>query len=89
MASYSLVRMFYMRNITGRRIQTARKLQNLTQEDLAIKLQIAGLRHTRNTIAKIESGFRQVTDVELNMIAKALNVQVGWFFVEEDSSADH
>jgi transcriptional regulator with XRE-family HTH domain len=76
--------MFHMRNITGRRIQAARQAKNLTQNELAIKLQMLGFTHTRNTIAKIENGFRQVTDIELRAIATALEVSVAWLFEEED-----
>lgn len=77
-----------MRNITGQRIQQARKQQHLTQADLATKLQIAGLAHTRNTIAKIEAGIRQVSDVELAALARALDVRVGWFFEDSDDDAN-
>lgn len=76
--------MFYMRNIVGRRIQLARHSNNITQEELAIKLQFLGLRHTRNTIAKIENGFRQVTDIEIKAIATVLNIPVDWLFQDDE-----
>lgn len=69
-----------MRNITGKNIQKIRKINNLTQQELAIKLQIAGLNHTRMTIAKIENGYRQVTDIELQKLADVLEVSVCDFF---------
>ena len=69
-----------MQNITGKNIQSIRKNKNLTQEDLAIRHQIHGLGHTRSTIAKIENGLRRVTDIELQVIAKALEVSVDVFF---------
>lgn len=72
--------MLCMQNITGKNIQSIRKNKNLTQEDLAIRLQIHGLGHTRSTIAKIENGLRRVTDIELQVIAKALEVSVDVFF---------
>ena len=81
--------MFCMRNITGQNIQTARKLRNLTQEELAIRLQIAGMKHTRNTIAKIENGFRQVTDIELKAIADVMNIPISSLFIEVGISAGH
>lgn len=74
--------MFHMRNIIGQRIQEARQLNKLTQEDLAVKLQILGLPHTRNTIAKIESGFRQITDIEIKAISEVLGVSIDWLFEE-------
>jgi DNA-binding XRE family transcriptional regulator len=88
-AILNIRRMFYMRNITGTRIKLARKSAGLTQEALAIRLQILGLKHTRNTIAKIENGFREVNDIELKAIAEALDFSVGWFFEEKDGSANH
>lgn len=54
----------------------------LTQEDLAISLQMRGLNHTRNTVAKIESGVRQVTDIEVKLIAEVLGVSVSALFEE-------
>lgn len=72
--------MFCMRNITGKNIQATRKDKKLTQEELAIQLQIHGLNHTRTTIAKIENGFRQITDVELLAIANVLDVPISTFF---------
>jgi transcriptional regulator with XRE-family HTH domain len=76
--------MFHMRNITGSQIRLARQSNKLTQEELAARLQILGFGHTRNTIAKIESGIRQVTDVELKAFAQALSVNIGWFFQEHN-----
>ena len=72
-----------MQNITGKNIQSIRKNKNLTQEDLAIQLQIHGLGHTRSTIAKIENGLRRVTDIELQVMAKALEVSVDVFFEDD------
>jgi len=77
--------MCHMRNITGPRIRLARHRQHLTQEDLAVRLQLAGLNHSRNTIAKIESGVMQLTDIELRIIADALGISVSWLFEETDN----
>jgi len=71
-----------MRNIIGRHIQFARNSKNITQEDLAVKLQVLGFKHTRNTIAKIENGFRQITDIEIKAIADVLDVPIDWLFQE-------
>lgn len=76
--------MFCMRNITGKQIASARKSKNLTQEELAIKLQILGLHHTRNTIAKIENGIRQITDIELKTISDVLEVPISCLFETEE-----
>ncbi len=45
-------------------------------------MQIHGLRFERVTISKIEIGYREVTDVEVAAIAKALDVSIAWLFGE-------
>lgn len=72
--------MFSMRNIVGVRVKQARSLneKKITQADLAAKLQLVGWEIDRVGIAKIEGGFRQVTDIEVKNLAKALNVSVSW-----------
>jgi len=68
------------RNIIGERVRLARVRAKppITQTDLAARLQIEGLRIERVTISKIETGYREVTDVEAVAIAKALGVTVSW-----------
>jgi len=56
----------------------------ITQADLAARLQIEGLRLERVTISKIETGYREVTDVETVAIAKALGVTVSWLLGESE-----
>jgi len=56
----------------------------ITQADLAARLQIEGLRLERVTISKIETGYREVTDVETVAIAKALGVTVNWLLGESE-----
>ena len=56
----------------------------ITQTDLAARLQIEGLRLERVTISKIETGYREVTDVETVAIAKVLGVTVSWLLGESE-----
>ena len=56
----------------------------VTQADLAARLQIEGLRLERVTISKIETGYREVTDMETVAIAKALGVTVSWLLGESE-----
>lgn len=72
------------RNIIGERVRLARERTKplITQADLAARLQIGGLRLERVTISKIETGYREVTDVETVAIAKALSVTVSWLLGE-------
>ena len=62
-------------NISGERIKSARTKAKLTQDQLAARLQVAGL---QMAISRIESGKRLVPDFELPIIAEALNVSTDW-----------
>ena len=72
------------RNIIGAKIKQARNNANppVTQKDLAARLQLEGLRFERVTISKIETGYREVTDVEIAAIAKSLGVTISSLFGE-------
>ena len=74
------------RNIIGKRVRLARERAKplITQADLAARLQIEGLSLERVTISKIETGYREVTDVEAVAIAKALGVTVSWLLSESE-----
>jgi len=74
------------RNIIGERVRLARERAKplITQADLAARLQVEGLRLERVTISKIETGYREVTDVEAMAIAKTLGVTVGWLLGETE-----
>ena len=71
-------------NIIGGRVKLARmrRKTRMTQRELAEKLQLQGWDAERVVVAKIEVGIRQVTDKELVMLAKALNVSVSWLIGE-------
>lgn len=63
-------------NICGQRIKNIRQsLQHKTsQRTFAEMLQMEGLDVDKNTIQRIEAGTRFVTDIELKIICKVLNV---------------
>ncbi len=71
-------------NIVGQRVRLARQQRKtrLTQKELAAKLQLQGWDADRVVVAKIEVGIRQVTDIELVKLAKALGVTVAWLIGE-------
>lgn len=71
-----------MMNIVGKRVQEARLkfTPPLSQEELAARLELNGWRISRGTLAKIESGVRQVTDIEVMALSKALKVSADWLF---------
>lgn len=72
------------KNISGDRIRQARVVQRMRQEDLAEKLQIAGVNMERDSISRIEIGTRFVSDFELKVFAKVLGVSVLWLLDMEE-----
>lgn len=62
------------KNICGRRVAEARKKLDLSQENLAAKLQLEGVIIERDSISRIELGTRFVADYELLVLCKVLNV---------------
>ena len=62
------------KNICGQRVKEARKNMKLSQEELAAKLQVAGVNIERDSVSRIEIGTRFVADYELLVLCKILNV---------------
>lgn len=79
---YSLVR---RKNIIGSRVRQARKESQITQMELASRLQLLGITIDRSGIAKVESGRRPASDIEVAAIAKVLKVPIPWLFEESDN----
>ena len=62
------------KNISGERIKEARKRLQLSQADLAAKLQVEGVNIERDSVSRIEIGTRFVADYELLALCRILNV---------------
>lgn len=62
------------RNLVGPIVKKLRTAQSLTREDLAARAQVAGWDITFEIIKRIESGRREVNDIELRHLAAALRV---------------
>ncbi len=62
------------KNICGLRVREARTRLKLSQENLAAKLQLAGVTMERDSVSRIEIGTRFVADYELLVLCKILNV---------------
>ncbi len=60
-------------NVCGKKVATYRKLLNISQRELADRLQLIGLDVDKNAIQRIECGKRFVTDIEVIALCKALN----------------
>lgn len=72
------------KNISGDRIHQARTTMRLSQADLAARMQVNSVTIEREAISKIETGDRFVTDYELKMFAKVLNVSIEWLVGQEE-----
>ena len=62
------------KNICGKQVRSARKALQLSQQDLAARLQIEGINLERDSISRIEIGTRFVADFELLTLCKVLGV---------------
>lgn len=62
------------RNSIGSTVERLRTAQNLTRDELAARAQVAGWDISSYIIKHIETGEREVTDIELRQLAKALRV---------------
>ena len=67
-------------NIVGKRIREARTKRNMSQEELAIKLQLKNIIIGQKVISRIEKGERFVADYELLGFSEVLNVDLYWLF---------
>lgn len=65
-------------NISGERIRQWRLGAGITQEELAIKMQLNGLQMGQMAISRIETGKRLVADFELKIFARVLGVTLEW-----------
>lgn len=70
------------KNICGERVRQARQKRRMSQSDLAAKLQVENVIIERDSISRIESGTRFVTDYELKVLAKVLKVDLLWLLEE-------
>lgn len=68
------------KNITGKRIEEIRKKQGLDQKTFIARLQTNGLDINPSSYSKLEGQTRKITDIELHIIAKSLNVDETDFF---------
>ena len=71
------------KNLISQRLIELRRTHNMSQRDLAYKLQLAGYDMDKNVITRIETNKRYVTDLELKAIAEIFQVsfQVSYIFL--------
>lgn len=63
-------------NASGAKIRELREARGLSQEQLAAKLQLAGLNLNQKAVSRIETGDRVVPDYELGFFAQVLRIPV-------------
>lgn len=63
-------------NIVGAQVRKLRYQQDMTQEALAARCGVLGWDLSRATLSKIEAQLRCVTDVELEILSRALKVEM-------------
>lgn len=73
-------------NASGLKIKQLREASGLSQEQLAAKLQLAGLNLNLNqkAISRIENGERVIPDFELFYFSEALHVPISTLLSRED-----
>lgn len=62
------------KNLISQHLIELRKQHNLSQRDLAHKLQLAGYDMDKNVITRIETNKRYVTDIELRALCQIFEV---------------
>lgn len=65
------------------RVREARMRMGWSQEELAAKLQLAGLQLGQMAVSRIETGKRVVPDFELPILAEVLRVSTDWLLGKE------
>lgn len=71
-------------NISGNKVRESREKVGISQEQLAARIQLAGLSITQKAISRIETGDRVVADYELNFLSKALGITVEYLLAEHE-----
>lgn len=66
----------------GRNIQNIRLKKNMTQVDVAAKLQLMGSSMSRSTLANIESGRRNIKASDLKLLKTVFDADYEDFFMD-------
>ncbi len=77
------------RNLIGRTISRLRSEQNWSQNDLATRLQLAGVDISRDMIARIELGLTKVGDELIVGLQRVFRVPITRLFPRSVQDQDH
>jgi transcriptional regulator with XRE-family HTH domain len=70
------------KNIIGSRVVAIRKSKGIKQREFLARLQTLGLDISQTSLSRLEGQYRLVQDYEVVVIAKALEVSVGYLLGE-------
>jgi len=71
-------------NIIGPQVPKLRYQQGITQDGLAARCGVLGWDLSRATLSKIEAQLRCVTDIELDILARALKVEIAHLYPKKN-----
>nr|WP_154982886.1 helix-turn-helix transcriptional regulator [Paenibacillus xylanexedens] len=71
------------KNIIGSRVVAIRKSKGIKQREFLARLQTLGLDISQTSLSRLEGQYRLVQDYEVVVIAKALEVSVGYLLGED------
>ncbi len=72
-------------NLSGKKLAQIRKQKKLSQRKLAAKMQLLGFDVDHYFIRRVENGERFVTDIDLVIFSKALEVPIADILAAEDA----
>ncbi|MBE6737447.1 MAG: helix-turn-helix transcriptional regulator [Ruminococcaceae bacterium] len=73
-------------NLSGKKITQIRKSKKLSQRKLAEKMQLLGFDVDHYFIRRVENGERFVTDIDLVIFSRALEVPISDLLSAEDAN---
>ena len=71
-------------NLCGNRVSELRKQLNISQRELADRLQISGLDIDKNAVQRIEAGNRFVTDIEIIYLSNIFDVSCNYLITGKE-----
>ena len=77
------------KNLCGDRVREMRQKKRLSQSGLAARLQLKEIVLERDSISRIESGTRFVSDYELKALSEILDVSIEWLLASEEQTESH
>ena len=76
------------RNVVGPQVRRIRRQQRLSQTELVLRCQLSGFDMSRESLAKVEGGWRVVSDLEVLLLADALGVAFASLFPPSEKVAE-